>query len=122
MRLPNTVNVKEHTDIPENVEVRIAPLIFISLIENAFKHGVSPMEPSFIHIDIRADEHTICCSIANSNHPKTQADRSGHGIGLMQVERRLELAYPGKYKWKKCVDNNIYKSEITIYDTEMRNH
>lgn len=122
MRLPNTVSVEEHTDIPENVEVRIAPLIFISLIENAFKHGVSTMEPSFIHIDIRADEHTICCSIANSNHPKTQADRSGHGIGLMQVERRLELSYPGKYKWEKCVDNNIYKSEITIYDTEMRNH
>lgn len=122
MRLPKSVEVTEQVQLPEQVDVRIAPLIFISLIENAFKHGVSPTEPSFIHIDIRADENAICCSIANSNHPKTQADRSGHGIGLMQVERRLELSYPGKYKWDKCVDNNTYKSEITIYDTEMRNH
>ncbi len=122
MRLPQSVEVTEKVSVPEDQELRIAPLIFISLIENAFKHSISPTEKSFIHIDIHADAQSIVCGIENSNHPKTQTDRSGHGIGLVQVERRLELSYPGKYKWEKGVDNNIYKSEITIYETEMRNH
>lgn len=122
MRLPTSVEVTEKVDIPEKLETNIAPLIFISLIENAFKHGISPTEKSFIHIDIHADRQAIVCCIENSNHPKTQADRSGHGIGLMQVERRLELSYPGRYEWEKGIDNNVYKSQITIYDTDMRNH
>ncbi len=102
-----------------NVEVpgvRIAPLIFISLIENAFKHGVSPTEQSFVHIEINATDHDINCRIENSNHPKSNQDRSGHGIGLNQVQRRLDLAYPNRYKWVKGTneDGTIYTSAIHI--------
>ena len=102
-----------------NVEVpgvRIAPLIFISLIENAFKHGVSPTEQSFVHIEINATDHDINCRIENSNHPKSNQDRSGHGIGLNQVQRRLDLAYPNHYKWVKGTneDGTIYTSAIHI--------
>lgn len=102
-----------------NVEVpgvRIAPLIFISLIENAFKHGISPTEQSFVHIEINATDHDINCRIENSNHPKSNQDRSGHGIGLNQVQRRLDLAYPNRYKWVKGTneDGTIYTSAIHI--------
>ena len=102
-----------------NVEmpgVRIAPLIFISLIENAFKHGISPTEQSFVHIEINATDHEINCRIENSNHPKSNQDRSGHGIGLNQVQRRLDLAYPNHYKWVKGTneDGTIYTSAIHI--------
>ena len=102
-----------------NVEVpgvRIAPLIFISLIENAFKHGISPTEQSFVHIEINATDHDINCRIENSNHPKSNQDRSGHGIGLNQVQRRLDLAYPNHYKWVKGTneDGTIYTSAIHI--------
>lgn len=102
-----------------NVEVpgvRIVPLIFISLIENAFKHGVSPTEQSFVHIEINATDHDINCRIENSNHPKSNQDRSGHGIGLNQVQRRLDLAYPNRYKWVKGTneDGTIYTSAIHI--------
>ena len=96
--------------------VRIAPLIFISLIENAFKHGISPTEQSFVHIEINATDHDINCRIENSNHPKSNQDRSGHGIGLNQVQRRLDLAYPNHYKWVKGTneDGTIYTSAIHI--------
>ena len=96
--------------------VRIAPLIFISLIENAFKHGISPTEQSFVHIEINATDHEINCRIENSNHPKSNQDRSGHGIGLNQVQRRLDLAYPNHYKWVKGTneDGTIYTSAIHI--------
>lgn len=91
-------------------------MIFISLVENAFKHGISPTEPSFIHIRLEGDKHTITCDIENSNHPKTASDRSGHGIGLQQVQRRLDLSYPGHYQWQRGVsdDGKTYHSKITI--------
>lgn len=116
IRLSQNVDVSFHRQatLPG---VKVAPLIFISLIENAFKHGVSPTEPSFVHISITATERDITCQIENSNHPKSNSDRSGHGIGLSQVQRRLDLAYPGRYTWEKGTNENrkIYTSTIHIY-------
>ena len=115
IRLPETVDVTFTTEIQDS-NVQIAPMIFISLVENAFKHGISPTEPSFIRINISADKHFIYCEITNSNHPKTESDHSGHGIGLQQVQRRLDLAYPDHYTWQKGTkeNNTIYYSTITI--------
>ena len=92
-------------------------MIFISLIENAFKHGISPMEPSYINISISEDNDKIECTIRNSNYPKTRADKSGSGIGLEQVRKRLELVYPGIYKWDNHLsdDGKEYFSNIIIY-------
>ena len=117
MKIRLSANVE--VTFAHNVEmpgVRIAPLIFISLIENAFKHGISPTEQSFVHIEINATDHDINCRIENSNHPKSNQDRSGHGIGLNQVQRRLDLAYPNHYKWVKGTneDGTIYTSAIHI--------
>ena len=115
IRLSANVDVTftHNVDVPG---VRIAPLIFISLVENAFKHGISPTEQSFVHIEINATDHDIDCRIENSNHPKSNQDRSGHGIGLNQVQRRLDLAYPNHYKWVKGTneDGTIYTSAIHI--------
>ena len=115
IRLSANVDVTftHNVDVPG---VRIAPLIFISLVENAFKHGISPTEQSFVHIEINATDHDINCRIENSNHPKSNQDRSGHGIGLNQVQRRLDLAYPNHYKWVKGTneDGTIYTSAIHI--------
>ena len=115
IRLSTNVDVTFHRQVALP-GIKVAPLIFISLIENAFKHGVSPVEPSFVHISITATEHDITCQIENSNHPKTHNDRSGHGIGLSQVQRRLELAYPKRFTWTKGVneEGNIYTSTIHI--------
>ena len=115
IRLSQNVDVTFHRQVALP-GIKVAPLIFISLIENAFKHGVSPVEPSFVHISITATEHDITCQIENSNHPKSRDDRSGHGIGLSQVQRRLELSYPGRYTWEKGVnkEGNIYTSTIHI--------
>lgn len=125
--------LKSYTDLmrirlPENVEVtfdykplgtpvRVAPLLAVSLVENAFKHGISPTLPSFIHIRITTDEKCVVCDIENSYYPKAENDRSGHGIGLQQVQRRLNLAYSGKYFWTHGVsdDGQSYRSTMTIY-------
>ena len=124
IRLSSTVDITEEIKIPNPCSLQVAPLIFISLIENAFKHGVSSTEHSYIKVKIIADTTHIICDIENSYHPKTEQDHSGHGIGLLQVQRRLDLSYPGSYEWKKEIDQerNCYQSKIIIYDTKLRNH
>lgn len=126
MRLRLSKNVKVDVDISisPQTEIFIAPFIIISLVENAFKHGVSLTKSSFISIKIHADAERIECEIKNSNHPKNSSDKSGHGIGLKQVAQRLDLAYKDKYEWSKGVDeqNDIYFSKILIYDTQLCNN
>lgn len=124
IRLPDNVDIKRECNLTEPCNIQVAPMIFISLLENAFKHGISPSHKNFIHILLDANDERIVFAIENSHHPKTKEERSGHGIGLKQVERRLELAYPGKYQWKKKYDSkmNIYSSKIIIYDTKLYNH
>ena len=122
IRLPKNVDIKFQYAI-RTAQIDIAPMIFISLVENAFKHGVSPTEPSFIHINIDADEHQITCDITNSNHPKAADDHSGHGIGLQQVQRRLELAYFKHHTWEKgpSADGKEYRAHIQITDWKESN-
>ncbi len=123
IRLPQSVKVDTLFTLA-NPQQRIAPMLFISLIENAFKHGVSPTEPSFIDIKLEATQELITCEIKNSNHPKAANDHSGHGIGLQQVQRRLELAYPNSYTWQRSVseDGKIYTSQIQIIISDKTNH
>ena len=65
------------------------------------------------NVEVTFDKHV---KDPNSYHPKNEQDRSGHGIGLNQVQRRLDLAYPARYEWQKGVseDNKTYTSQITI--------
>ena len=116
LRMASNVKVNVEIVIPENDKSKVAPLLFISLVENAFKHGVSSTEPSTISIKLAATEAEIRCEIVNTNYPKTGNDRSGHGIGLQQVERRLNTVYPGRYSWTHGVSevDGMYHSEIVL--------
>lgn len=100
----------------DSLGLLIAPLLFISLVENAFKHGISNSQPSFVQLDIHAEETCVICHIRNSYFPKDpNQDKSGSGIGLMNLQKRLELIYPQSYTFKQgMVDNNIYYTELII--------
>ena len=116
IRVTEDVDIETHFDIKPDSQTPIAPLIFISLIENAFKHGISPTNHSFIHISLTEKDGQVNCVIRNSNYPKNENDKSGSGIGLEQVQKRLELLYPGRYKWEcnHSEDQKEYYSSITI--------
>ncbi len=116
IRLSGNVTVETAYDLDANSKTPIAPLIFISLVENAFKHGISPTEPSYIKIRFTEVQGAVRCLIQNSNHRKVGYDKSGSGIGLEQVKKRLDLSYPGKYSWHYGLSNDgkEYSSSLEI--------
>lgn len=102
----------------ENGSLHIVPLLLISLIENAFKHGVSTSMPSFIAFRLKEKDGVLTFVSENSNHPKTDEDRSGQGIGLANTRRRLELAYGDRYSWTQASDAEAYRVEVNIELTD----
>ena len=112
LRCNDKTEVTTTFDVQKNME--IAPLLFISLIENAFKHGVSSSRPSKIDIRLIQDEDQLIFICDNTNYPKDDADRSGSGIGLENTRRRLELIYKGHYDWEQSLENDIYHVRIIL--------
>lgn len=123
IRLPESVKVSFDASQAQK-NAKIAPLILIPLVENAFKHGISPTRESFINITLKADKEKIDFCIENSNHPKRANDESGHGIGLTQVQKRLQLTYPDHYRWDygpaadQADDQAVYRSHLLITPTK----
>ena len=115
IRLNDNVEVHLDTDMAD-ADVQVSPLLFISLVENAFKHGVSPTEKSFIHISLKADREGLVFECVNSNYPKPHTDKAPGGIGLVQVRKRLELAYAQHYTWNygPTADGREYRSVIHL--------
>ena len=93
----------------QNPKLEIAPLLFISLIENAFKHGMNSNAPAKIDISLMQEADDLVFTCDNTNNPKPTKDRSGSGIGLENTRRRLDLLYAGRYQWEQTVTpENIY--------------
>ena len=112
LRCNEKTTITTHFDVPGNVEV--APLLFISLIENAFKHGVSNTKPSFIDISLTMEKGMLVFNCDNSNHPKDEKDRSGSGIGIENTRRRLDLLYKDCHQWEQTLEGDTYHVKITI--------
>ena len=113
LRCNDKTEVNAQFSIP-NPQQEIAPLIFISLIENAFKHGVSSNRHSRIDITLQQEDDTLVFTCDNTNYPKDDADRSGSGIGLENTRRRLDLMYANRYTWEQSLENDIYHVRVTL--------
>lgn len=113
LRLPGHIALT--VELPENaVGITIAPLLFVSIVENAFKHGISQNKKSHIDIKISVDSDTVECVVRNSYHPKTNKDRSGSGIGLENLRRRLELLYPDTSTFEAGRAGDEFVARLTI--------
>ena len=97
MRIRYTQEVDIRFDYPKDLSGRIAvpPLIFIVFVENAFKHGISYNRPSYIHIDIRCEGHSVTGRFENSVHLPKRPHKTG--IGLENVRKRLNLLYGKRF-------------------------
>jgi len=99
MKLRLNDKVKLSVSFPENTgNLSIPPLLFIPFIENAFKHGISYREPSFIDIKMTVDDNEISFYAKNSIGTSSHSGDGQHpGIGLENVKKRLKLLFPGSH-------------------------
>jgi energy-coupling factor transporter transmembrane protein EcfT len=99
MQLRHSDEVVVTTVIPDQIpDLRIPPMLFISLLENAFKHGVSYPLESYIHFELRFEKTALLCIIRNSKH-KIAAGYQGEysGIGLDNIKESLKLLYENDF-------------------------
>ncbi len=112
-RYHKTIDLKFIQNI-KNLEHSIPPLLFIILLENAFKHGVEKLiDNAFIHIELEESTSHIIFSITNNFDPETQS--KSRGIGLKNLKDRLELLYPkGKHKLTIHSQNQSYAAKLEL--------
>lgn len=114
MKLRLSEKVSLTTSFPvDDQTISIPPLIFIPFIENAFKHGVSYRDKSFINIQLKVKENKIQFTCQNSINKKHE-DIADSGIGLENVTKRLILLFPGKHNLQINTRDNIFEVLLEI--------
>ncbi len=112
MRYHKEINVKFEVNI-ENESIQVLPLMFIALLENAFKHGVENLpKGAYVHVQFISLEESVYFKVINNYDVEEVNDRSG--IGLSNLQRRLELAYPQRHMLSTSQENNVYTAELKL--------
>lgn len=109
----DTLSLK--VEMPQQAEgYMIAPMLLMTLIENAFKHGISNTSPSFILIMMHIADEKLYATISNSLFPKNENDRREGGIGLDNLSKRLDLIYGGEAVMKVTREDGAYTTKLEI--------
>jgi two-component system, LytTR family, sensor kinase len=116
LRLSGKVELK--VDFPETfADLHIPPLLFVPFIENAFKHGISYREKSFIHLLLRMEGEKVVFRCSNSLNRKSEtelADNNFSGIGLENVKKRLNLLFPDRHVLHIDFSGNVFNVLLEI--------
>lgn len=113
MQLRFTDRVKIILDLPQETPDRqIPPLVLVTFIENAFKHGVSYQRESFIEVQVTVEDETMHFSCHNSkaDHPNEEKG----GVGLANVRKRLDLIYGERYRLSIKDKSDAYHVELYL--------
>lgn len=98
---------------PDLRDLSIAPMLLLPFVENAFKHGVSAVNPSYVYIEIFEKDEKLVFGIRNPLFTApTQQLEEGSGIGILNTKRRLDLIYPGRYEL--IAENDDFAKEFVV--------
>jgi LytS/YehU family sensor histidine kinase len=112
MRYRKEIDIQFEIDTTE-YPVNVMPLLFIILLENAFKHGVENLrENAFVHLKMVTNDKQIVFEIKNNFDPKETPNAPG--IGIQNLKRRLELVYPKKHALTLESNDDIYTAKLTL--------
>jgi LytS/YehU family sensor histidine kinase len=115
MRLRVNPNVDIRADFPEKVaHLPIAPLLFLSFIENAFKHGIKATGKSYIFVELKIDGNSLIFSCRNSKAKSNNPTETNGNIGLENSKRRLELLYGKLHQLKISETDEEFGVEIWV--------
>ncbi|WKN43348.1 sensor histidine kinase [Tunicatimonas pelagia] len=101
----------------DNPQTPIAPLILISIVENAFKHGVSSVVgPAAVSISLEVLNGRLDFNVINSKPIATEADPMNYkkGIGVQNAQRQLDLLYPNQYAWRTEEHAETYEVHLSL--------
>lgn len=115
-----TINFSQEGDL---LNFKIAPLILVVFVENAFKHSQASLsEDIMIDINIHiSDNGKLVFSCKNNFHPSMNTESLSKGIGLENVKKRLDLIYPQAHTLSIDSTNNIYTVNLTLQLTQAEN-
>ncbi|WP_417785075.1 sensor histidine kinase [Tenacibaculum sp.] len=112
MRYHKAIDIQFNIDITDN-DYKVMPLLFIILLENAFKHGVENLRKNaYVHLNLTAHQNAINFEIEN-NFDATEESQE-EGIGLQNLKRRLELVYPKNHTLTTSKTDDIYLAKLNI--------
>lgn len=94
--------------------VELPPLLFLVFVENAFKHGVSYREESFVAVSVEVSADSVRFSCMNSNHAGAADSGESTGIGLRNVRQRLDLIYGSRAALDIERSQAVYTVNLTI--------
>jgi LytS/YehU family sensor histidine kinase len=95
-------------------QLRIAPMLFLPLIENAYKHSAVKEGENIINIEISIEKSNLQFVISNEYDTYRKSTTKVGGLGLNIVKRRLELIYPERHSLTITKDNKRFKVELTL--------
>jgi LytS/YehU family sensor histidine kinase len=96
-------------------QIQVAPMLFVPFLENAFKHGISIGNPSYISLSIKAEAQTLYFFCENIDYSAVKKiEDANSGIGLENVKRRLELIYPNRHTLQQGTENGKYFVNLKI--------
>ena len=116
MRYGDRLKLRFEND-PKILDFQIAPLMLLSFVENAFKHGVSgDLENPFIDISMNESGEYFVFVIYNSKSEIQQKDDRAYkkGIGVSNVKRQLDIIYGSNYDLDIKEENNSYKVSLKL--------
>lgn len=96
----------------DNMDQKVVPLVLISFVENAFKHGIVTDPESPVKIDIVIETGKLVFKVKNKTSVQNKDDTGG--IGLSNVRRRLDLLYPEKYALTISHNSGSYSAELFL--------
>jgi LytS/YehU family sensor histidine kinase len=99
-------------------ELHIAPLLLIPFVENAFKHVSHFPQDNEIRVNVHKSGSTLRMMVFNTCDPALMAQKNGHGIGLKNVQRRLELLYQNRYSLEVNRSAQSYQVNLEIILSE----
>ncbi|MBP1663095.1 MAG: putative two component system, sensor protein [Bacteroidetes bacterium] len=126
MQLRYSEKVKIDYQVPDVIpDVPIPPMLFISFIENAFKHGISYRHQSYVLFKLEIQDKKLHCIVLNSKHPGNTTKKTQYsGIGLENIRRNLDLLYKKEYSLAISDKENEFEVNLSIplYENKMFSH
>ena len=108
-------NVRISLDVPETLpDSMLPPLLLVIFVENAFKHGISYRNKSFVEISLKPQADRLLFDCRNSRQQNSQDGNMKGGVGLSNVRRRLDLLFPGNYTLDIKEQEDTYAVHLDI--------